>query len=179
MILTHWGRVTHICVGKLTTIGSNNGLSPERRQAITWTNVGILLIGPLGTNVSEFLSGIQTCSFKETHLKLSSPKWRPFCLGLDVLIMASWHGWWGFTIAGLLCRESGYRWFHRCLMDFRHKGTALQNFDVPVVVSLSEQTGEKQLSCWWSYRHRRHHHHHHHFHHILRRITVKYKAHTF
>ena len=51
--LTHWGRVTHICVGKLTIIGSDNGLSPERRQAIIWTNAGILLIGPLGTNFSE------------------------------------------------------------------------------------------------------------------------------
>ena len=26
--LTHWGRVTHICVSKLTIIGSDNGLSP-------------------------------------------------------------------------------------------------------------------------------------------------------
>ena len=32
--LTHWGRVTHICVDKLTIIGSDNGLSPGRRQAI-------------------------------------------------------------------------------------------------------------------------------------------------
>ena len=32
--LTHLGRATHICVGKLTTIGSDNGLSPGRRQAI-------------------------------------------------------------------------------------------------------------------------------------------------
>ena len=39
-VLTHWGRVTHICVGKLTIIGSDNGLSPERRQAIIWTNIG-------------------------------------------------------------------------------------------------------------------------------------------
>ena len=38
------GRVTHICVGKLTTIGSENGLSPGRRQAIIWTNAGKLLI---------------------------------------------------------------------------------------------------------------------------------------
>ena len=44
--LTHWGRVTHICVGKLTIIGSGNGLSPGRRQAIIWTNAGILLIEP-------------------------------------------------------------------------------------------------------------------------------------
>ena len=48
-LLTHWGRVTHICVGKLTIIGSDNGLSPGRRQAIIWTYAGILLIGPLGT----------------------------------------------------------------------------------------------------------------------------------
>ena len=30
-------------------IGSDNGLSPARRQAIIWTNDGILLIVPLGT----------------------------------------------------------------------------------------------------------------------------------
>ena len=36
--LTHWGRVTHICVCKLTIIGSDNGLSPGRRPAIIWTN---------------------------------------------------------------------------------------------------------------------------------------------
>ena len=51
--LTHWGRVTLICVGNLTVIGSDNGLSPGRRQAIIWTNDGILLIKPLGTNFSE------------------------------------------------------------------------------------------------------------------------------
>ena len=36
--LTHWGRVTHICIGKLTIIGSDNGLSPGRRQAIDYLN---------------------------------------------------------------------------------------------------------------------------------------------
>ena len=51
--ITRWDRVTHICVRKLTTIGSDNGLSPARRQANIWTNAGILLIGPLGTNFSE------------------------------------------------------------------------------------------------------------------------------
>ena len=50
ILLTHWGRVTHMCVGNLTTVGSGNGLSPGRRQAIIWTNARILLIGPLGTN---------------------------------------------------------------------------------------------------------------------------------
>ena len=84
-LLTHWGRVTHICVGNLTIIGSDNGLSPGRRQAITWTNVGILLIGPLGTNFSEMLIEIHTFSFKKIHLKMSSGKWRSFCLGFNVL----------------------------------------------------------------------------------------------
>ena len=83
--LTHWGRATHICVGKLTTIGSNNGLSPGRRQAIIWTIAGIVLIGPVGTNFSEILIGIQAFSFKKRHLKMSSAKWRPSCLGLNVL----------------------------------------------------------------------------------------------
>ena len=84
-ILTHWGRVTHICVGGLAIIGSDNGLSPERRQAIIWTNAGILLIEPLGTNFSVILIGIQIFSFKKMPLKMSSAKWRPFCLGLNVL----------------------------------------------------------------------------------------------
>ena len=83
--LTHWGWVTHICVNKPTTIGSDNGLSPGRRQAIIWTNAGILLIGPLGTNFCEILIEIYKFSFKKMHLKMSSGKWRPFCLGLNVL----------------------------------------------------------------------------------------------
>ena len=85
--LIQWGRVTHICVDELTIIGSDNSLSPGRRQAITWTNVVILLIGSLGTNVSEIWSGIQTFSFKKMHLKMSSAKWRPSCLALNVLTL--------------------------------------------------------------------------------------------
>ena len=84
-ILSHWGRVTHICVSKLTIIGSDNGLSPDRRQVIIWTNTGLLLIGPLGTNFSEIVIKILTFSFKKMRLKVSSAKRRPFCLGLYVL----------------------------------------------------------------------------------------------
>ena len=39
--LTHWGPLTHICVGNLTITGSDNGLSPGERHAIIWTNAGI------------------------------------------------------------------------------------------------------------------------------------------
>ena len=78
----------HICVSKLTIIGSDNGLSPERRQAIIWTNAGILLIGPLGTNFSEILIVIQTFSLKKIRLKLSSAKCCSFRLGLNDLSTA-------------------------------------------------------------------------------------------
>ena len=83
--LTHWGQVTHICVIELVILGSDNGLSPGRRKAIIWTNAGILLIGPLGANFSENLIAMLTFSFTKMRLKVSSAKWRPFCLGLNVL----------------------------------------------------------------------------------------------
>ena len=96
--LTHWGRVTHSCVSKLTITDSDNGLSPGRRQAIIWTNAGILLIGPLGKNFSEILIEIYTFSFKKIHLKVSSGKWRPSCLGLNVF--KDWHEAFPFPIPG-------------------------------------------------------------------------------
>ena len=110
--LTHWGGVTHICVSNLTMIGSDNGLSPGRRQAIFWTNARILSIGnlgtnfseilfeiltfsfknimlgsigTLGTNFSEILFEILTFSFKNMRLKMSSGKWRLVCLRPNVL----------------------------------------------------------------------------------------------
>ena len=84
VVLTHWGRVT-ICVSKLTIIGSDKGLSPGRCQAIIWTNAGILLIGPLGTDFSVILIEIYSFSFKKMLLKMSSAKWRGFCPGLNIM----------------------------------------------------------------------------------------------
>ena len=77
--------MTHTGVGKLTITGSDIGLSPGRRQAIIWTSAGILLIGPLETNLSGIVKGIQTFTFKKVFLILASPKWRPFCIGLNLL----------------------------------------------------------------------------------------------
>ena len=103
--LTLWGQVMHICVSKLmmmmilfatkwkglreaglTIIGSDNGLLPGQHQAIIWTNTGILLIGPLGTNFNEILIKIHTFSLTKIHLKMSYGKWQPFCQSLNVLI---------------------------------------------------------------------------------------------
>ena len=58
--LTHWGRVTHICVDKLIIIGSDNGLSPDRCKMLQF-------------------------SLKKMHVKMSSAKWRPSSFCLNVL----------------------------------------------------------------------------------------------
>ena len=79
--LTHWGRVTHICVGKLTFTGSDNGLSPGRRQAIIWTNVGILLTRTWGTNFSEIsYIFIQENAFENVVWKMAAILSRPQCV---------------------------------------------------------------------------------------------------
>ena len=98
--LTHWGWVTHICIRNITIIGSDNGLSPGRHQAIIWTNAGILLIRHMETNCSEISIEIYISLFKKMHLKMSSGKWQPFYLSLNVLnqpvvfIISPWH--WNF-----------------------------------------------------------------------------------
>ena len=103
--LTHWGRMTHICVNNPTIIGSDNGLSPSRRQAIIWTNAGILLIETLGTNFSEILIEILTFSFKKMRLKVSSAKRWPFCLGLNVLTRSPVTKIWkALTLIWRLCK---------------------------------------------------------------------------
>ena len=67
--LTHWGRVTHLCVCKLAIIVSDIGLSPGRHQVIIYTNGGILPTGPSGTNFTEILNAIYILSFKKMHSK--------------------------------------------------------------------------------------------------------------
>ena len=75
--------MTHICVSKLSILGSDNGLSPGRRQAIIYTNAGILLIWPVGTNFSEILIDwyifIQENAFQNVVWKMAA-----ICLGLNV-----------------------------------------------------------------------------------------------
>ena len=96
-LLSHWGRVTHICVIKLSIIGSDNGLSPGRRQAIIWTSAETLLISALRTNFSEIFSDIQMSWFKKIHLKMSSENGGHFvsasmCYGLKCEVV-SYEGW--------------------------------------------------------------------------------------
>ena len=75
--------MTHICVCKLTIIGSHDRLLPWRRQAIVWANAGISLIEPLGTNFSEILNWkifIQESAFENVVCKMSAILSRPQCV---------------------------------------------------------------------------------------------------
>ena len=107
IVLTHWGRLMHMCVSTLTIIGSDNGLSPARHLAIIWTNDWILIIGPWGTNFNEILIKIQQSSSKKMALNMSSVKWQTFCLGLNVLtpsvclVLTEW--WAGLVMPHCVC----------------------------------------------------------------------------
>ena len=101
--LTHWAERLIYASVRLPIIGSDNGLSPDRRQAIIWSNADVLQIGPLGAKFNKIWKKIITFSFKKMRLKMSSSKWRPFCLGLNVLMYRCIYGnretmiiWWPF-----------------------------------------------------------------------------------
>ena len=83
--LTHWSRVTHICISKLTTIGLDSGLLPGWLQVIIWTNAGILLNWTLWTNFGGTLGKIHIFSLKKNTFE--NVKWEQFCLGLNVLML--------------------------------------------------------------------------------------------
>ena len=96
--LTHWGQMTHICISKLSIIDSDNGLSPGRRQAIIWTNVGLLLIERFGTKLWNI-------PLKNLYLKVSSAKVaailsRPQCVTSKETLFSSKHQWPSWCAVG-------------------------------------------------------------------------------
>ena len=156
--------MTHICVGKLTIIGSDNGLSPRRRQAIIWTNAGILLNGPRGLNFNDILIEIHTFWFKKIHFKMSSGKRRPCCFGLNVLTQSAsdaksvtlpWnHNITGFVIYFRCALDISFQlWFSKMayiihLMIFILTG----EFCLRIFHSCRRISGyQKANTTWWSY----------------------------
>ena len=85
-ILTHWGRVKHICVGNLTTIVSDHGLSPwsapRHHLNQCWNIANWTLRDQIKLNYYYY--EIHTFSSMKMHSKRSSGKWWPR-LGLNVL----------------------------------------------------------------------------------------------
>ena len=92
--ITHWGRVTHIRVGNLTIIGLDNGLSPNRRQAIIWTYAGILLFEPLRINLSGILYEmyciiIQNNEFEQVVCKMAANCFAPNLKVMDCRLICA------------------------------------------------------------------------------------------
>ena len=87
--------MTHICVGKTTFIGSDNGLSPTWLPPSHYLNQCWNIVNwTLRTNFGKVLIEYRSFSFKKMHLKMSSGEWRPSCLGLNVLTRIFEHGFW-------------------------------------------------------------------------------------
>ena len=75
--LNRWGRVTHICTSRLTSIRSDNGLSPGWRQAIIWS------MSPYGVTRPQWVNGsIMSC------LCVCDFQWPLLLTGIQLLISA-------------------------------------------------------------------------------------------
>ena len=92
LLLTLWGRVTHICVSKQAIIGSENGLSPGRCQVIIWTCAGLLVIWTFGNKLQWNLNKnlyifIQENAFENVVWKMAAILSRPQCVELILIII--------------------------------------------------------------------------------------------
>ena len=167
-ILTHWGRVTHLCVSKLTIIDPDNGLSPGRHQAIIWTNAGIFLIRALKTKFSEFSTKFTQFHSRKCIWKCRLRNGSTF-FGFNVLsamdtryhfINYILHGMGFITVMHILkegwrhdletlsaflvlCRENTL-----VLMISPHKGPVMRRLDVFFVLDLGKLL-KKQSTCKW------------------------------
>ena len=143
--------MTHICVSKLTIIGSDNGLSPGRHQAFIWTNAGILLILTWGQisvkSCAKFIYIIYV--YKKMHLKMSSAKWRQFCLGLNMLTnRVAYFTWWRHqmeTFSALLAICAGNS---RVTGDFPAQRPVTRRFDVFFDLRLNKRLSKQSWDCW-------------------------------
>ena len=84
-VLTLWGKMTHICVCNWTIIGSDNSLSPGRRQAVIWTIARMLLIRPLGTKLNwhsnrNSYPAVQENALGNVVRKMTANLFRPRCV---------------------------------------------------------------------------------------------------
>ena len=99
--LTHWGRVTHICGGNLTIIGSDNGLSPSHYLNHCWNIVNWTPRNKLHWNFNRNSNiFIQENSLQNVACEMAS-----ICLGLNVLINST-HNGFKFSVV-----YSGNEWF--------------------------------------------------------------------
>ena len=105
ILLTHWGRVRHICVSKITIIGSDNGLSPPSHYLNQcWDIVNLTLKNKLQWNIHwhSYIS-IQENAFENVVCEMSAILSRPQCVNtlvgersgcyLKLVIFNPYHGY--------------------------------------------------------------------------------------
>ena len=137
----------------LYIIGSDNGLSPGRRQSIIWTNAGILLIEPLGANFSEILIEILTFSFKKMRFKVASAKWRPFCLGLNGLsiwvLLVTLLSWCEYVRTPMMINQHWFRlWCSFCsCRDSHYKDQTIKRL---CYLHNGNSYADKMASLYWN-----------------------------
>ena len=78
---------THICVNKLSRHWFRYWLVHVRCLAIIWTDVGLLSMGPWRSYFNKILIKIQQFTLKRMHVRMSSAKYWPSYLGLNMLIV--------------------------------------------------------------------------------------------
>ena len=76
--------MTHICVSKLSTIGSDNQLLLVRRQGNTWTHDVLSYCWQIRNNCNEMLIKIKQSSNRNMSFRMSLVKWLQCCVSADV-----------------------------------------------------------------------------------------------
>ena len=105
-------------------LGSYNGLTAGRRQAIIHTNAGILLICPLGTNFSENQNTklfIHQTAFENIACEIAA-----ILYGGDELTLLNWH--WNSQIKGIFIMS--LLWYNTGLILGLHPANERRRYKV-------------------------------------------------
>ena len=87
--------MTHLCVSKLTSIASNNGLSPGRQQAIIWNNAGNFVNWTLRNKLQWNFNRnshifIEENTFENVVCEMSVILSRPQCVNVSISLVLFW-----------------------------------------------------------------------------------------
>ena len=114
-----------------------NSLKPGGAYICRWTGFGF------GTNFLGILIKMETFSLRKMHLKMSSAKWQPFCLGLCVLI-------------DKISQEIPQQWHYCCVKTtsrsprmYEYKGLHQSQWFNPYVTGLVTPYGNIELDRHW------------------------------
>ena len=102
-LLTHWRQVTHICISRLTIIGSDNGLSPSHYLNQCWNIVNLTPRNKLQWNIdwNSYIS-IQENGFEMVVCVMAAILSWPQCVNSLRPSNCGWcHGsWWALIGSG-------------------------------------------------------------------------------